>query len=403
MNIINHLCTIEQVKKVWLKAGKERPIERFHPWVFSGAIQKTDDNIDNGDIVLVLSNRDKKLGYGHYFDGNIAIRILSFDAHIIIDQDFWNSKIKEALQMRLALGFSLKDANNNCFRLIHGEGDGLSGLIIDFYNGTAVVQLHTDGMLKNLDQIVEALKAVLGEHLKSIYNKSNNTLNTPNNDGSIFGEKRSKSYVVENGLNFEVNWEEGQKTGFFLDQKDNRLLLRTLAKNKTVLNTFCYTGGFSINALAGGAASVTSIDISEKAMELVKMNTTLNHFDEAIHKMICADVMQLLKQNEDNYDIVVLDPPAFAKSIRAKHNAVQAYKRLNTWGMGVVKKGGLLFTFSCSQVVDNALFEHTVIAAALASGKQAKIIKRLGQSADHPVSAFHPEGSYLKGLLLYIS
>jgi 23S rRNA (cytosine1962-C5)-methyltransferase len=394
---------MEQVKKVWLKAGKERPIERFHPWVFSGAIHKTEEPIDNGDIVLVLSNRDKKLAYGHYFDGNIAIRILSFDANIAINQAFWNDRIKEALQLRLALGFSLDDVNNNCFRLIHGEGDGLSGLIIDYYNGTAVVQLHTDGMLKNLNEIVEALKVTFGSNLLSIYNKSNNTLNAPDNDGCIFGEKTSKSTVAENGLSYEVNWEEGQKTGFFLDQRDNRLLLRSLAKDKTVLNTFCYTGGFSISALAGGAATVTSIDISEKAMDLVKLNTQLNHLDEAKHTLICADVMQSLKQNDTTYDIVVLDPPAFAKSIRAKHNAVQAYKRLNTWGIGAVKKGGLLFTFSCSQVVDNALFEHTVISAAMASGKQARIIKRLGQSADHPVSAFHPEGSYLKGLLLYIS
>jgi len=394
---------MEQVKKVWLKAGKERPIERFHPWVFSGAIHKTEEAIDNGDIVLVLSNRDKKLAYGHYFDGNIAIRILSFDANIAINQAFWNDRIKEALQLRLALGFSLDDVNNNCFRLIHGEGDGLSGLIIDYYNGTAVVQLHTDGMLKNLNEIVEALKVTFGSNLLSIYNKSNNTLNAPDNDGCIFGENSSKSTVAENGLSYEVNWEEGQKTGFFLDQRDNRLLLRSLAKDKTVLNTFCYTGGFSISALAGGAAAVNSIDISEKAMELVKLNTNLNQLDDAKHTLICADVMQSLKQNDATYDIVVLDPPAFAKSIRAKHNAVQAYKRLNTWGIGAVKKGGLLFTFSCSQVVDNALFEHTVISAAMASGKQARIIKRLGQSADHPVSAFHPEGSYLKGLLLYIS
>jgi 23S rRNA (cytosine1962-C5)-methyltransferase len=394
---------MEQVKKVWLKAGKERPIERFHPWVFSGAIHKTEEAIDNGDIVLVLSNRDKKLAYGHYFDGNIAIRILSFDANIAINQAFWNDRIKEALQLRLALGFSLDDVNNNCFRLIHGEGDGLSGLIIDYYNGTAVVQLHTDGMLKNLNEIVEALKVTFGTNLLSIYNKSNNTLNAPDNDGCIFGENSSKSTVAENGLSYEVNWEEGQKTGFFLDQRDNRLLLRSLAKDKTVLNTFCYTGGFSISALAGGAAAVNSIDISEKAMELVKLNTNLNQLDDAKHTLICADVMQSLKQNDATYDIVVLDPPAFAKSIRAKHNAVQAYKRLNTWGIGAVKKGGLLFTFSCSQVVDNALFEHTVISAAMASGKQARIIKRLGQSADHPVSAFHPEGSYLKGLLLYIS
>ncbi len=394
---------MEQVKKVWLKAGKERPLERFHPWIFSGAIHKTEENIDNGDIVLVLSSREKKLAYGHYFDGNIAIRILSFDTNEIINQQFWNKKIEEALALRIALGFALNDDKNSCFRLVHGEGDGLSGLIIDYYNGTAVVQLHTDGMLKNLNEIVEALKQNLGNSLVSIYNKSNNTLNAPGNDGWLYGEKASHSVVAENGLLYEVNWEEGQKTGFFLDQRDNRYLLRSLAKEKSVLNTFCYTGGFSISALAGGASKVTSIDISEKAMDLVMQNTLLNQIELSKHIMQCADVMQSLKQNDETFDIVVLDPPAFAKSIRAKHNAVQAYKRLNTWGIGAVKKGGLLFTFSCSQVVDNALFEHTVISAAMASGKQARIIKRLGQSADHPVSAFHPEGSYLKGLLLYIS
>lgn len=390
---------------VRLKAGKEKPLQRFHPWVFSGAIQSVSDLLEDGDIAAIENHKGVPLGFGHYFKGNIALRILSFDPQTTINADFWEHKIQKAFQKRIVSGYcSPENFAEKAFRLIHGEGDGLPGLIIDAYNGHLVVQVHTDGMQKNLVDLVEALKKVLGSSLKSIYSKSESThKGSQEANHQLYGETASDTLITENGVSFEVNWQEGQKTGFFLDQRDNRFLLQTLAAGKTVLNTFCYTGGFSLHALAGGASQVTSVDISSRAIEMTEKNLKHNKIDEQRHQSICADVMQWMKTCEDTFDIVILDPPAFAKSIKSRHSAVQAYKRLNIWGLNAVNSGGLLFTFSCSQVVDNALFEHTVISAAIEAGKEVSILRRLGQSTDHPVSAFHPEGSYLKGLLLHIA
>ena len=392
-------------KVVTLKAGKERPLQRFHPWVFSGALLSASPDLEDGDLALVQSHRGEPLAYGHYFKGNIALRILSFDPSIAIDAHFWEQKIQKALNKRIACGYcTLETFHENAFRLIHGEGDGLPGLIIDNYNGNLVIQVHTDGMQKNFGDVVEALKTVLGSSLKSVFSKSESTHKGSDiANHQVYGIPAAGTIISENKVKFEVNWQEGQKTGFFLDQRDNRFLLQSLARDKSVLNTFCYTGGFSMHALAGGAQRVTSVDISAKAIELTEYNLKLNDFDSNKHQAICADVMHWMKTCEETYDVVILDPPAFAKNIKSRHSAVQAYKRLNLWGLNAVKSGGLLFTFSCSQVVDNALFEHTVIAAAIESGKEVSILRRLGQSTDHPVSAFHPEGSYLKGLLLYIA
>lgn len=395
---------MENTKVVRLKAGKEKPMQRFHPWVFSGAILSVSPGLEAGDVALIENHKGVALGFGHYYSGNIALRVLSFDPMLPVDEKFWELKIKNALQKRIVSGYcSSSNIHEKAFRLIHGEGDGLPGLIIDNYNGNLVVQVHTDGMQKNFPDILEALKKVLGSSLQSVYNKSESThKGTESNNHLVWGNPASNTLIEEKNVKFEVNWEEGQKTGFFLDQRDNRSLLQSLATDKEVLNTFCYTGGFSMHALAGGAKKVTSVDISAKAIEMTERNLLHNGFEPSRHQSICADVMQWMKTCDQSFDIVVLDPPAFAKSIKSRHSAVQAYKRLNLWGIKSVNRGGLLFTFSCSQVVDNALFEHTVISAAMEAGREVSILKRLGQSTDHPVSAFHPEGSYLKGLLLYI-
>jgi len=386
------------LKKAYLKKGKEQAILRRHPWVFSGAIYEIEE-VDEGDLVEVIDSRGNFLAIGMVGDGSILIRIISFDK-VNINQDFWKEKISVALALRSGLNLGI-DSNTNTYRLIHGEGDGLPGLIIDIYGEHAVIQAHTYGMHKVRMEIAEALKSEFGTELKTVYYKSKSALHrTDVSDEFLLGDT-VESVVLENNMKLNVNWVEGQKTGFFLDQRVNRALLGTYAKDKSVLNTFSYSGGFSISALLGGATNVVSVDVSKTAVELCDQNAELNNVSEN-HTAIAADVLAYLKDDEENYDIVVLDPPAFAKSLKKKHAATMGYKRLNALGIQKVKPGGLLFTFSCSQVIDEPLFIHTVTAAAMEVGRECQILHRLSQGPDHPVSIFHPEGHYLKGLVLRV-
>lgn len=388
------------IPRLYLQKGREEAIKRLHPWVFSGAIAKESGNIQDGDVVEVVSSRGEFLARGHYHDGSIKVRLLTYEEEAI-DIDFWVNRLQNAFQTR----HDLLLHTTNCYRLVHGEGDGLPGLVVDIYNGVAVVQAHTIGMHRCLGDICEALKIVLGETLLAVYSKSRDTL--PGNYASqstneyLFGEVPTPHEVLENGRKFWVNWESGQKTGFFLDQRENRQLLAHYSKGKTVMNAFSYSGGFSVYALSAGAASVVSIDVSGKATSLCDENVALNDQTDR-HHSLTEDVMKWIKTTEETYDIVVLDPPAFAKSLSARHRAVQGYKRLNAEGIAKVKPGGLLFTFSCSQVVDRELFYNTVVAACMEVGRKARVLHQLTQGPDHPVNVFHPEGSYLKGLVLRI-
>jgi len=388
------------MQKVEVKRGKEQAILRGHPWIFSGALMP-DIKAEEGAIVAVVTQDGKTLGYGHYSKGSIAVRLLSHNQ--IVNQDFWNQKIEKAYQLRRVL--YPNQATTNAYRLIHGEGDGLPGLIIDVYDNHAVVQCHSIGMYMSRKSIYEALKKTYGESLKGIYNKSKESLPSQfaktMQNGAVEGSAE-EVIALENDMEFYVNWKEGQKTGFFLDQKDNRHLLETYSNGKKVLNTFSYTGGFSVAALKGGATEVVSVDVSAKAMELCDKNVALN-MDNAPHKSYCSDIFDFFAQeSEQLFDIVVLDPPAFAKTLDKRHNAIQAYKRLNTIALKQIPSGGLLFTFSCSQVVDRQLFYDTVVAAGIESKRSIKVLHHLTQSPDHPVNLFHPEGSYLKGLVLYV-
>ena len=389
--------------KIALKKGKEHSIQRFHPWIFSGAIHQTEGALDDGSWVHVVDFRNNTLGFGHYQKGSISVRMLSFDKEAPA-ADFWEQKISKALQLRQNSG--LPSAATNAFRLIHGEGDGLPGLIIDFYDGVAIVQAHSAGMHNDRQRIAEALSAVLGKELKAVYYKSQPTapgkMRDPQQDEYLFGMGAVPHVILENNIRFYVDWEEGQKTGFFLDQRENRWLLGAFSKGKKVLNTFCYTGGFSIYSLQAGATVVHSVDASEKAIELTRKNITLNGFNAEENGCFAIDTFDFLKDKQDVYDVIVLDPPAFAKHRDARHQAVRGYQRLNAEAMRVIKPGGVIFTFSCSQVVDRQLFYDTVVAAAIQAGRQIKVLHHLSQPADHPVSIFHPEGEYLKGLVLYV-
>jgi 23S rRNA (cytosine1962-C5)-methyltransferase len=384
--------------KVLLKHGKEVFIERRHPWIFSGALQPIKDKIADGSLVEVFSALNEYLATGHYFSGSIAVRILTFNQQLI-DFQFWKNKIENAFQYRNSLGL-INNAETNCFRLINAEGDGLPGLIVDYYNGTAVFQAHTSGIYAQKEIIAEALQSVLGNSLKAVFDKSDKTLQNTTNQ-YLFGKPESDE-VLEYGNRFKVNWETGQKTGFFLDQRDNRKLLAHYAKDKTVLNAFCYSGGFSVYALNAGAKKVDSVDVSKTAMELTDNNIALCDNGAARHQSYTADVLEFLQKQETQYEVMVLDPPAFAKNISTRHNAVQGYKRLNTMGLKKIAKGGILFTFSCSQVVDRELFYHTITAAAIEAKRNVRVMHHLNQPADHPVNIFHPEGHYLKGLALYV-
>ncbi len=391
---------------VFLKPGKEIPVLRFHPWVFSGAIARIDGNPLDGDIVEVCDRKGALLGIGHFHHGSIAVRLLTFAAADIEKAPFWIEKIQNALEVRRLLFDPF--STGNTYRLLHGEGDGLSGLIVDIYGDTAVVQCHSIGMYRQQALISTALQQVYGANLKAIYDKSSDAL--PAN----FSETQANGYlwkspdyddsathiVLENGVKFRVDWETGQKTGFFLDQRDNRHLLAHYATGKTVLNAFCYTGGFSCYALKAGATQVHSVDVSGKAMEICAENVSLNQPFSGEHVGFKEDVLQFLKNTESTYQVMVIDPPAYAKSMAKRHNAVQGYKRLNVEAMKKVAPGGVLFTFSCSQVVDRELFYNTIAAAAMEVGRKVRVLHQLTQGADHPVSLFHPEGSYLKGLVL---
>ncbi len=388
-------------KTILLAKGKEHSIKRFHPWVFSGAIKRMDENINEGDIVKILSAQNEVLGVGHFQNGSIAVRLLTFKDEII-NQKFWEEKIASAYQTRVNTGIA-NNKNLNVYRLVFAEGDNLPGLIIDMYNGTAVIQAHSIGMYHALEEITNALKNVLKENLKAVYDKSKETLPLP------FSDKLSNRYLLgstvtnevnEYGNKFKIDWINGQKTGFFIDQRENRKLLAEYCKDKKVLNTFCYTGGFSIYALNAGASEVHSVDISEKAIQLTDENVALNKFNN--HKSYAVDVFDFLKNADNDYDVIVLDPPAFAKSKKVSHNAVQGYKRINVMAMKKIKKGGVLFTFSCSQAINRTLFYNTIISAAIESGRKIRVIHHLSQPADHPVNIFHPEGEYLKGLVVYI-
>ena len=388
---------------VILKSGKDQSVRRFHPWVFSGAIKKIKGNVNEGDLVAVYDNKDEFLAIGHYQIGSIAVRILTFKDEEI-DGDFWKKKIETAYRLRKEIGLAGSE-QTNAYRLVGAEGDGMPGLIIDFYNGTAVVQMHSVGMYKIQDILVEALKDVLGDELKAVYNKSEGSLPfkanlNPVND-YVWGKPESK-IALENGLKFQVDWEKGQKTGFFIDQRENRALLEKYSKDKDVLNMFCYTGGFSFYAMRGGARSVHSVDSSERAISITDKNVELNFPGDERHESFAKDAFKYLENAKDKYDLIILDPPAFAKHLNVVHNALQGYKRLNAIAFEQIRPGGIIFTFSCSQVVSKDMFRKMAFSAAARAGRQVRILHQLTQPADHPINIYHPEGEYLKGLVLQV-
>ena len=444
--------------KILLKKGREDSLLRFHPWVFSGAIAQIVGEPAEGDIVGVFSQSGEFLAYGHYQVGSIAVRVLSFAGEDVLSPDFWRNMIARALRVRVTAGLatsvpnptlptaehaqaalehiesipepvevpantdlslrqvqrpeekSQRSALTNCYRLIHGEGDGLPGLIIDYYDGVCVMQAHSVGMFRAKGAICEALKSVFGSSLKAVYDKSSGTAPFKAGldlvDGYLY---RSESFsddeqvVLENGHRFFVNWTEGQKTGFFLDQRENRALVGKYSRGRNVLNLFCYTGGFSVYALGAGAVHVDSVDSSRKAVDMVERNMSLNGFEPSRHTGYCADAIEFLRNvPEDKYDLMIVDPPAFAKHRGALNNALRAYQRLNAAAISKVASGGLVFTFSCSQVVDKEAFALAVFSAAAQAGRSVRILDRLNQPADHAVNIYHPEGEYLKGLLLYV-
>ena len=443
--------------KIILKKGREESLLRFHPWVFSGAIAQIVGEPAEGDIVGVFASDGSFLAYGHYQIGSIAVRVLSFNGENPTKPDFFRNMLSKALRLRIAAGLAslghpeqtndshpdqrtdshpeqathlhpeqathrhpgldsvptknpVPGSVTNCYRLVHGEGDGLPGLIIDFYDGVCVMQAHSVGMFRAKEAICNALKQIYGDSLKAVYDKSSGTAPFKAGldlvDGYIYkadGFSDDEQVVQENGHEFLVNWTEGQKTGFFLDQRENRLLTEKYSKGRNVLNLFCYTGGFSVYALGGGAVHVDSVDSSKKAIDMVSKNMSLNGFENSSHSEFCEDAMEYLaKVPEDKYDLMIVDPPAFAKHRGALSNALRAYQRLNAAAISKVAPGGIIFTFSCSQVVDKEAFALAVFSAAAQTGRSVRILDRLNQPADHAVNIYHPEGEYLKGLLLYV-
>ena len=389
------------MKQIYLKRGKEESLRRFHPWVFSGAILKTDDGIEEGDFVRVVSNEGDFIAVGHYQKGSIAVRVLSF-RDTEIDANFWSARLASALNMRIAIGLA-DNPNNNTYRLVHGEGDMVPGLIIDVYGKTAVMQAHSIGIHNCRNMIAEQLLKVMGRRLENVYYKSETTLPFMDNmeNGFIFGGS-DDNIAIENGLKFYVDWLRGQKTGFFVDQRENRALLEHFAMGRKVLNMFCYTGGFSFYAMRGGAKLVHSVDSSAKAIELTNRNVGLNFSGDHCHQAFCEDAFKFLEQDGDQYDLIILDPPAFAKHRGALHNALKGYTRLNSKAFQKIQPDGILFTFSCSQVVTKEHFRNAVFTAAAQAGRKVRILHQLHQPADHPINIYHPEGEYLKGFVLYV-
>lgn len=390
-------------KNIYLKHRKDESLKRFHPWIFSGAVHHMDKGIAEGDTVRVITAEGNCIAVGHYQIGTITVRVLSFE-DTTIDEDFWKGRIEKALAVRESIGIA-NSADNNTYRLVHGEGDNLPGLVIDCYGSTAVMQAHSVGMHVCREQICKALVNVMGNRIQNVYYKSETTLpfkaELGQENGFIYGSTDNNT-AVENGLKFHVDWLKGQKTGFFVDQRENRSLLEHYAKGKSVLNMFCYTGGFSVYAMRGGAKMVHSVDSSAKAIELTDLNVNMNFPGDNRHESFCDDAFKYLDENDKKYDLIVLDPPAFAKHRMALHNALKGYTRLNTKGMQRIKPGGILFTFSCSQAVSKDNFRNAVFTAAAQAGRNVRILHQLHQPADHPVNIYHPEGEYLKGLVLYV-
>ncbi len=392
--------------KIILKKNRDESLKRFHPWVFSGAIAQIQGNPQEGDIVAIYAASGEFLATGHYQIGSIAVRVLSFDSDVL-HPDYWKIMLSRALTLRKNL---VEKEDTNCYRLVHGEGDNLPGLIIDYYDGVCVMQAHSAGMFRAKKYISEALQAIYGDSLKAVYDKSSATAPFKAGlelvDGYIYkkdGFDAKEAVVLENGHKFIVNWEDGQKTGFFLDQRENRALVKRYSKDKNVLNLFCYTGGFSMYALAGGAKHVDSVDSSKRAMLLVDKNVEVNEFEPERHTSHCTDALDFMRELPENqYDIMIVDPPAFAKHRGALNNALRAYKRLNAMAISKIKPGGIIFTYSCSQVVDKEAFTLAVFSAAAQTGRSVKILERLNQPADHSVNIYHPEGEYLKGLVIYV-
>ena len=398
MSVNNHLYPVIRLKK-----GREKSLLQKHPWVFSGAVDQQAKGLLEGDLVHVISANGTLLATGHFHAGNILVRCLDFQGSII-NRDFFGRRIRQSLMLRQRAG--LPNPHTNCFRLFHGEGDGLPGLVADVYGNTLVVQTYTAGMHRHLEWIAEAALEQL-PFLSAVYNKSRETMSKHgkvlSEDGFLIRKDgyESPAYVIENGMKLTVDFEKGQKTGFFIDQRDNRNLLGSYSKGKKVLNTFCYNGGFTVSAFLGGADEVVSVDSSARAMAGLEENLKLNEISRC-HESITADVMNFMKGDDRQYDIVVLDPPAYAKHLSQTRNAMIGYRTLNTAGIKKVKPGGLLFTFSCSQAIDRELFRKLVFQSTLQAGRDARILHQLSQPADHPVSIFHPEAEYLKGLVLYI-
>ncbi|MEZ4884996.1 MAG: class I SAM-dependent rRNA methyltransferase [Chitinophagales bacterium] len=400
--------------KISLKASKVAAVHRRHPWIFSGAIQTIEGQPKEGEIVSVFTPQNRHIATGYYSkQGSISVRVLTFEEEAI-DLQFWKRKLQQAYDYRKAIGL-IDSEQTNVFRLVNAEGDGLSGLIIDYYNGTAVLQAHSVGIFQQRHEITAALKEVMGAKLKAVYDKSltfnkNEQKNTIDEasissfNPYLLGNLEQKN-VSENGHLFKVDWEKGQKTGFFIDQRDNRQLLAQYVADKSVLNTFCYSGGFSVYALKAGASLVHSVDSSQKAIDWTDENVLINNLqsEQNKHQSFTADVMTFLSEPPQQYDVIVLDPPAFAKSLKARHRAMKAYRRLNAKALKQIKSGGILFTFSCSGVVERQLFEDTVRSAAIEVGRTVRILHYLSQPADHPINIFHPEGHYLKGLVLYVN
>ena len=400
-------------KKIVLKKGKEESLLRKHPWVFSGAILKMDETLEEGELVQVYTHNGNFIGVGHFQIGSITVRILSF-SDVSIDADFWQSCLKAAWAVREAIGVIRPEGDGACttgetvnttYRLVHGEGDNLPGLIVDVYGTTCVLQAHSVGMHVSRFAIADALRAVMGKKIDSIYYKSETTLpfkaELGQENGFLYGDT-DNNIAIENGLKFHIDWLRGQKTGFFIDQRENRSLLEYYAKGRSVLNMFCYTGGFSVYAMRGGAKMVHSVDSSAKAVELTNENIALNFPGDNRHAAICEDAFKYLDDNDGKYDLIVLDPPAFAKHRSALKNGLRGYTRLNVKGFERIKKGGILFTFSCSQVVTKENFRQAVFTAAAQAGRKVRILHQIHQPADHPINIYHLEGEYLKGLVLYV-